>query len=275
MSNIKDYFVSRFENGTLMELDYSQLEVIALAVLSGDENLKADLMSGMDMHRVRAAEMLGVPESRVTEYQRKIAKAFSFQLQYGAQAKSMAEKNGTSVRLAQSFIDSYYTRYWRVKEWQDENIKIVQQSRRPSSRMTKKGMPAGMGYLESETGRKYVFFEEDSYRGTSFSPTKIKNYPVQGFATGDIVPIMLGELLDWSLTCPLEVLLVNTVHDSVLLDINCSNEDSIKALAREAKEELEGVPTKFKDLFAIDIDLPMKVDVEVGKTWGSMKKLDI
>ena len=57
---------------------------------------------------------------------------------------------------------------------------------------------------------------------TVFSPTQLKNYPVQGFATGDIVPEVLGRLRRVLTEKGLsdKVLLVNTVHDSVLFDVD-------------------------------------------------------
>ena len=93
--SIKDCFISRWgSDGYLMEVDFSQLEVVALAILSGDPVLKDDLLSGRDMHRMRAAELFGIPEASVTDGQRQLCKQLSFQLQYGAGYKSMAEKNG-------------------------------------------------------------------------------------------------------------------------------------------------------------------------------------
>lgn len=80
MSDIKDMFISRWKDGVILNADFSQLEVIVLAILSNDTQLKDDILSGKDMHVVRAAELFGISEALVSKKQRKIAKAFAFQL---------------------------------------------------------------------------------------------------------------------------------------------------------------------------------------------------
>ncbi len=81
MSVIKQCFRSRYPiSGVLLEVDFSQLEIVGVAILSGDKALKSDIISGRDMHTVRAAELFGKPEKDVTKAERKIAKALSFQL---------------------------------------------------------------------------------------------------------------------------------------------------------------------------------------------------
>ena len=61
MSNIKKCFTSRFEDeGVIMEGDWSQLEVVAQAFLSGDEQMKQDIRDGIDFHCKRLAYKLGM-----------------------------------------------------------------------------------------------------------------------------------------------------------------------------------------------------------------------
>lgn len=79
MSRIKSCFRSRFPSGVLLEVDFSQLEVVGVALLSNDPVLKDDIRSGRDMHRVRAAQLFGITEAAVTKDQRQIAKVLSFQ----------------------------------------------------------------------------------------------------------------------------------------------------------------------------------------------------
>ena len=79
MSRIKSCFRSRFPSGVLLEVDFSQLEVVGVALLSNDPVLKDDIRSGRDMHRRRAAQLFGISEVAVTKDQRQIAKVLSFQ----------------------------------------------------------------------------------------------------------------------------------------------------------------------------------------------------
>ena len=198
MSDILKHYTSRFPDGYLLEVDFSQLEILVLAFLSGDEQLRKDLLSGADLHTISAQKLFGV--SKPSDKQRKIAKMLSFQLQYGSGAKNMAQSNGIPEATAKKFIENYYDRYPGVKKYQDDMIKKVEANRTPSSERTKLGRPAGVSEVRSLTGRRYTFKEQDapewSARDASFSPTQIKNYPTQGFATGDIVPLALGKLFD-------------------------------------------------------------------------------
>ena len=280
MSEIRKYFISRFnDGGVLLELDFSQLEIYALAFLSCDKQLRSDLLSGQDLHDI-SAEMLYGPT--FSQKQRKIAKQLSFQLQYGAGAKSMADKNGIPLKEAKRFISEYYHRYPGVKLWQDKMIETVKRSRvlTTDGRRTPNMNQVGEGTLKSITNRVYKFYEQDSPDwmkggGVSFSPTQIKNYPVQGFATGDIVPMILGKLYREVVQEPWRknILMINTVHDSVLFD--CSSEALAKDWRWQAKSIMEKAPMYLKEQFNIDFDLPLKVSAEMGKNWMTMNPLDM
>lgn len=268
--SIKDCFVSRYRGGYLVEVDFSQLEVVALAILSKDKQLISDINNGLDMHRVRAAKLFGKEEWEVTQKERQLAKQLSFQLQYGAGAKSMAEKNEVSVDTAKEFIRQYYMRYPQVELWQAEVLAEVQRNRQPSSHRTAKGYPAGIGHHYSPTGRIYTFREYDSYveGATDFSPTEVKNYPVQGFATGDIMALFRGKVMR---SGGVAILSVNTVHDSIMFDVpdtRCVVE--VSDLCRRVAREL---PATIKELWDIIVPVEFKVECKYGPTWASMSKL--
>lgn len=276
--SIKSCFTSRWEDGYLMEVDFSQLEIVALALLSNDPVLKDDIASGRDMHRLRAAELFLKPEDKVTDKERTLAKQLSFQLQYGAGAKSMAEKNGIDVKLAKTFIENYYARYGDVKRWQNALADAVRASRVNGGEHTPKGFPKGVGTHTAATGRTYKFFEYDDTFGrgdTSFSPTEMKNYPVQGFATADIMALYRGrvyrKILNERLTK--DIKLINTVHDSVMLDVK--GEGLVRYTYDLLAVEAARLPTLLKDLWDIDCDLEFKVECKYGQKWSELKKLEL
>ena len=287
MSIVKQYFYSRFPEGNLMQADFSQLEVIVLAVLSGDERLKEDLRAGVDMHCMSTAFLTGKPYERVL-YKvkveedpkwiklRKSAKGVSFAAQYGAGPKTISKNTGIDEEEVRKFLENYYDRYQTVGEWQSDVSAQVTITRSPSKARTERGLPAGKGFYVSPTNRRYVFTEYDAPEwvssGTSFSPTQLKNYPVQGTATGDIVPLALGVLYRELRKKLKKVLLVNTIHDSVLLDIP---KDMEIETARLVKRVLEDTPTYYEQVFHKAFDLPLKVDIEYGPTWATMKPLSV
>lgn len=278
MSNIKQYFVSRWgENGYILEADYSQLEIVCLAVATGDPVLKADILSGKDLHRHFASKLFSKPEDQVTDAERRVAKSFSFMLQYGSGALHMAEQTGHSVETAKAFIEAYYSRYKVVKQCQDMWIDEVKRSRIPSVHKTPKGYPAGIGQYRDELGRIYTFVETDAPEwmgktSTSFSPTKIKNFRIQGMATGGIVPMMVGKFVMRIYAKNLEnsVLFVNTVHDSIVLDVQ---KPFLGTAAMLCKSELEKAPLYLKEHFGMYFDIPLKVEVKYGATWESSQQI--
>ena len=147
MSEIKKVFVSRFgDDGVIVEADWSQLEVYALAFLSGDKQLKQDLIDGIDIHSMNAANLKGVSYSHFVLRislgdadaikARKLAKALSFQLQYGAGPAKMAKTNKCSEKLAKDFIKTYFTRYPGVKVYHDELQAAVKENRKASTART-------------------------------------------------------------------------------------------------------------------------------------------
>lgn len=276
MSEIKQAFTSRFEDGVLLEMDFSQLEVIGLAMLSLDPVLISDLESGMDMHRLRASELFNKEQEEVTDAERTITKKLSFQLQYGAGAASMSRKLGIKKAIAQAFIENYYGRYTRVKEWQEEVIEAIKRSRKPTNERLPSGLPRGRGEWESATGRTYVFMEQDSDYGDgepSFNPPTMKNYPIQGFATGDVMAVYRAMVYREWLNSSFRrlVLPINTVHDSVMFD--CVNYQ----VALEWKLELELLAKelvgRINESWDIPTPLPFKIETKIGPTWSEMRKV--
>lgn len=290
--SVKNHFTSRFDGGTMVEMDFSQLEIIGLAILSDDPQLKQDINDGLDLHSVNTAQLhredYNVIKAAVDagdkgwNAKRKVVKIFSFQLQYGAGPKTMAESAGVTIDTAKEFIEAYYNRYPVVKLWQDDCIATVQRNSEPSNDKTHMGVPAAKSWLSSPSGRWYSFTEQDAPEWmrdkgvlTSFSPTQIKNYPVQGFSTGDVVPLALGKIFRYLLHSESSELIkfVNTVHDSLIFDVH---PDCPIEVLRDIKEILETLPDQINYLWPeVQFDLPLHAGVEMGRSWGECKPVDI
>ena len=119
----------------------------------------------------------------------------------------------------------------------------------------------------------YVFSEYDNdYRPgeTSFSPTQMKNYPIQGFATGDIVPEVLGRLYRAIKEKKLDdkILTIGTVHDSIVLDVEYEYVGVAELLV---KDIMERAPEWMMERYGIYIDVPLKADVSIADNWAETK----
>lgn len=288
MASIKECFISRWgDEGNIVEIDFSQLEVIGAAEISGDPMMKKDILDGIDSHSqsaswlnpysydtIREGYLAG--DSKFTKI-RKNAKAPRFELQYGAGAKSIAENNNISLEVAQGFIDQYYDRYSVLKDFQESVREEVESCVHPAKTLAGNVHPALMGEYTSITGRRYRFTTTDApewlqRKGTmsTFSPTQMKNYPIQGFATGDIVPEMLGRVHKhcYNFGYNGKVIPINTIHDAILFDIH---DEFLEEACKNLKHVMELVPDFMKDRFGITLTLPFTCDVEVGKNWNEMK----
>lgn len=280
MSEIKECFVSRFPNGVLLECDFSQLEVVGLAALSRDPVLIQDLLDGRDMHRFFAAARLKKPESEVTSSERKVTKKMTFALQYGSGANGLATKNGLTKQAAQDFIDVYYDRYKVVKAWQESVFDEVRRTRTVTSEVTPEGFPIGQGEYESESGRAYVFTERPKpagWRGPDlspdFNPPNVKNYPIQGYATGDIMALYRALVYRMWLADPHKEdwLPINTVHDSVMFD--CIDAEMASWINMMLEEVAANLPLEIEKRWGIKSPVPFTIETKIGPDWAHMEKL--
>lgn len=282
MSLIKQCITSRFQNGKIIEVDYSQLEVVVLALLSKDPVLCKQLNDGLDMHSVSASFLTGESYDNVVLHVaaedpywvgvRKKAKSCSFLIQFGGGANTLSKNTGVTQSQAKLFIDNYYNTYRGVKNWQD-GIK-----REVMLHQTIVGTDT-VGHYTNPFGTKFAFKKKVPPWGgdANYVPTEMKNYPIQGTAA-DIVKIALG-LLPQVLHNIFgdRILLINTVHDSFIFDINIDKFDD---------DELENLgfsldyicTTQVEEIITntLGFDMPVKlsVDIEIGDSWDNMESYD-
>ena len=274
MFNLREAVVPRFGSGALVEFDFSQIEVYALAILSGDKTLQNDLLSGIDLHRTRAAMWLKKDPSKVTPEERRKAKVMTFQLQYGSGAANMARSLNIPQTEAVEFIYAYYKRYPEIARMHALYTKeILETSDYTDGDKSSRGIPCRRGILTMAWGKVYTFIECDiPWRpgDVDFSPTEIANYPVQGLAM-DIMHIFLAQLGPLLAKYP-KILLVNAVHDSVLFDVPITE---IPTLTENiVLPALQAVPLIFKQKLDFDLGMPILMDGAVGMpSWDDMHPL--
>lgn len=287
-SNIKSIFVSRWDNlGYIVNVDYSQIEVVWLAYMSGNKNMIQDIINGVDFHCKRLAQKEHMPYDDVVRLckgedadpewikKRTKIKSFTFARSYGAGAKKIAKESGMEQEEVVELIANESILYPDANNFHKEVSSKASMSLMRDTHHTKSGKLANTGYYQSLTGRAYAFREVDGFNGrVGFSPTEIKNYPIQGGATGDVVPMMLGELYYELRNSPLydDALLINTVHDSITLDVK---EHALEKVCHGLRKVLTSVQQVGIKELGIDIDIPFQVDIEYGRNWADMKPFNI
>ncbi|MBI5220455.1 MAG: hypothetical protein HY978_01300 [Candidatus Liptonbacteria bacterium] len=222
---------------TLVTLDYSQLELRILAVLSGDPQLLQVFRQGGDVHRATAAEILGKPLSAVTDADRRIAKTLNFGLIYGMGESAFARTGGIDRAAARQFIAAYFQHFRGVRDWQE----ATQQTART------------LGYTQTLTGRRRYFpeFISNSPRLVAAAGRAAINHPVQG-SGADLIKLAMirarAELVrrnSWDGT----VQLLLSIHDELLFQIRDDKIEETIPVLREAMERAApelGVPISVK-----------------------------
>lgn len=280
MSNIKEAFVSRFgDKGLLVEIDLVQLEVMALAELTQDPVLITELNSGVDIHRMNASMWLKKPPHTVSDAERKKAKIMTFQLTYGAGAKRMAEDLGINTNEAEEFIDEFLNKYSNVADFFNAIGRIVRASR---SSVEPENKNRTMLAINVPTYREYTATYKKSDYGNhdwQLSPTEFKNYPVQGFATGDMVPLIINMILDkldtayalkYNIWGGSKILFINTIHDSAMFDCH---EEHLGHLLEAVEYAFNDLKRTFKELFDYDLKLNYTYSAKFGNNWKDVVEL--
>lgn len=300
-SVVKRMFTSRFEGGKMVEIDYSQLEVVVQALITGDEQMIADIQAGIDFHCKRLAAKLDEvyedvlkackdeshPDHASYAEQRTGAKGFTFQRAFGAGKLAISAATGMTEDEVQLLIDAEEKMYPNVRTFFDSIEAILDSTRVPTQHREelpdKPGhyVQCGAGFYTGITQARFGFLEvpapafkrkQNEGRDTTWYRPSIQNYPVQGTA-GHIVQMALGRAWRWMVSnnnYSGRAYLVNTVHDCVWLD--CAPEIA-EQVAREIKAILESVPTILKETFNIDSPVGFPCDAEIGDNLLTLKGL--
>lgn len=218
------------EYGKLRDIDFRQLEVCALAAVTKDIQLIADLNSGVDVHYETGKRVMGwkKPED-MKKKERTIVKNVNFGLIYGGGAAGLAAQTGQPKALIKQLIAEFYKRYPNVAVWQHNFYLEVTNNLKPAG--IEQGEQVYDSMVELPISKRKFYFKESlspvwlrkkTGRKYSFKPTETKNYPVQGFAGGDIVMEALCYLNYLLEAHKSNTAIRMTVHDSILVDTGMS-----------------------------------------------------
>mgnify|MGYP003673138687 FL=1 len=239
---VKKVFISRWHGGKIMEADFAQLEFRVAAFLSQDMTAIDEVTTGFDVHSYTAKVIsdAGQPMSRQD------AKAHTFAPLYGASGfgRSPAEA---------AYYQQFTTKYSGVASWHKALAKEA----------------LNTGKITTPSGREFSFPDvvRRRFGGVTFF-TQIKNYPVQSFATADIVPISLI-YIDKLLTAnKLHSCVVNTVHDSIVIDVHPDEEDRVLQIIKAANDKLIPIVNR---KWSLDFNIPLLLEAKMGPNWLDTK----
>ena len=120
--NIRRAVIAFSKDSYLLSCDYSQVELRILAHLSKDKNLISAFKNDKDIHKITASLIYGLEEKDITDPMRETAKRVNFGIIYGLTSFGLSRDLGISVDEAQAFIEAYFSRYPKVKDYVQKQI---------------------------------------------------------------------------------------------------------------------------------------------------------
>ena len=233
---VKRVFVSRWKGGQICEADFAQLEFRTAAYLAQDETAMEEINTGFDVHSYTAKVIsdAGQPTTRQQ------AKEHTFAPLFGATGygRSKAEE---------AYYIQFIDKYKGIAAWHKN---LGEEAMR-------------FNKITNVSGRQYAFPDISRRSNGSVTHfTMIKNYPVQGFATGDVVPVVLNEM--YKRLEPMQSCLVNTVHDSTVIDIHPDEVDQVLGMVNDMNE---GLTDLVESVYGIRMNVPLLLEAKIGPNW--------
>lgn len=246
----KDIFIAP-PGRAIVQLDYSQIEYRVAAMLSQDPVFMQVFTDGHDLHQ-RTAELIsmvawGIPPDQVTKEHRAAAKTVNFGLFYGMGDESLAALLGCSVMQAKKIREAVLGQFKVTAQWIEEQIRYCQQH------------GVTWTYWDGKRARMRQLWNIASSDGAVASRAKNGSFntPVQGSAA-DYTLKSLCEIVDWIEGDNIDAKVVNTVHDSIIIECNESEIDDVVDAARAIMEQWPSG------------GVPLVADAEIGWSWGSL-----
>lgn len=233
------------EDGCLfLAADYSQIELRILAHLSDDPALVATFMEDRDIHEETAVRVFGETAGLFRDEMRRRAKIINFSIIYGTSAFSLAKELGTPAGEAQQFIDRYYEKYPKVREYLERQVETAQKK----------------GFSETIFGRiRQVPELRNSDRNIQQAGRRIAlNMPIQGSAA-DIMKKAMLEVWAEMERRKLRAKMILQVHDELVFEVPAGEREAVGALVHERLEKV------------CALKVPLKAHLGWGANWADAK----
>ena len=238
----------------ILNFDVKGLEVVCAAYLSKDPVLIQELNDNVDIHSMNQSD-LGLPDGKEG---RDTAKTFMFRIIYGGMFfhnDPDFAKVSTSRKFWEKKLELFFEKYKRLKQWHGELLREVADTKK----------------IVSPTGRTYEYEYKRGWTGDLELPTtQIKNYIVQGLGA-DIMSVIRVAFFRRFMQSGIKGLLVNTVHDSIVLDLE-TKKDVDKAVEL-IYNTLSMFPQDFEMIFGVPFDLEIRGEMEVGMNQYDMEAI--
>ena len=241
---LRKAFVAESQDYILVGADYSQIELRVLAHMSQDPTLIEGFNKGLDVHRITASKVFGVPEDQVTDGMRSDAKAVNFGVIYGMGGFRLANELTISRAQAEHYINEYFAKYEQVKTFMDTTIRECREK----------------GYVTTMFGRKRPIPEINASAFTVRQQGErlAMNTPIQGSAA-DIIKLAMIKAYDaLKRDCPKSALILQ-IHDELIIQAHRTETEKVRRLLEDS---MKG---------AAELTVTMDVSLNEGENWYLLK----
>lgn len=244
---IRRAFVPSEPDWLILAADYSQIELRILGHMSQDEKLLEAFRQGEDIHARTASEVFAVPREDVSADLRRRAKGVNFGIVYGITDFGLARDIGVSREEAALYIDNYFNQHPGVRRFKEETIANAR----------------NQGWVETLFKRRRYLPDllSSNRQVRSFGERTAVNTPIQGTAADIIKLAMLR--IDHALgEQGLQARMLLQVHDELVFEFPKQEQLALIDLVRTGMEQ------------AVNLDVPLDVDIEIGPNWYDLSKVD-
>ncbi len=241
---IRKAFIAE-KNNTLISADYNQIEMRILADIADVKELKKAFKDNQDIHSLTASQIFNLPINKISEDQRRKAKAINFGIIYGITQYGLAKQISVSNDDAQEFINSYFKKFPEIKDYMQTTVKSCR---------TK-------GYVTNIFGRRIHLrgINDKNFSVRSFQERAAINAPIQGSAADIIRLAMIN--IDQILSKNQKAKMLLQIHDELIFECLKSDENKVKKLIKDA---MVSVSSSEHHMFSI----PLEVSINSGNNWG-------
>ena len=242
---IREAFVPGPTGWKLMMADYSQIELRFLAHFCGDSTLREVFENDEDIHTAVAAQVYEVPIEDVSKDMRRRAKVINFGIIYGQSAFGLSKELGISREEAEEFIDAYYEKYSSVDEFMGNVLAKARSERYVSTVLRRRREVEGIRSSQKISASRF----------RNSAERIAVNTVIQGSAA-DLIKLAMIKVQRALAESEIQATLLLQIHDELVLEVH---PDSVQSLAKLVRQQMTQ---------AFDLSVPLKVDIEVGDSWG-------
>jgi DNA polymerase-1 len=237
---IRSAFIPADKSGCILSADYSQIELRLLAHFSKDTALLKAFAEDQDIHRFVASQVYGVEPEEVTSEMRGKAKGVNFGIIYGQGPFGLSKAIGITQAEAKQFIADYFNRYPSIRSFMDTAIHKAK----------------NLGYAETILHRRRPIngLESSNFNMRSQAERLTINTVIQGSAA-DLIKVAMINIQQRIEKEGLPVKMTLQIHDELVFELP---KDSANDHSKWITQEMTT---------AIELDVPLKVDVSIGPNW--------